>query len=107
MELSEQIGCEVMLENIAVVYEKGVLRPLHPLNLPERAQLQIHIVRPGEKTVSETDEAHWVLVRAGLLQPMSLAEAEVVSETDRLQAARAYGNVGPLSNWIIAERNDT
>ncbi|MCA9922415.1 MAG: antitoxin family protein [Anaerolineales bacterium] len=36
-----------MSENIAVIYEKGVLRPLQPLSLPERTHLEIRIVEYG------------------------------------------------------------
>lgn len=92
--------------NIAVVYEKGVLRPLRPLNLPERTQLQIRIVQSEEGMLSEADKAYRVLVQAGLLQPALPVEVEPVSEADRMQAARAYGEAGPLSDWIIAERDD-
>jgi len=96
----------MMSGNIAVVYEKGMLRPLRPLNLPERTQLQIRIVQPEEGGLSEADKAYRVLVQAGLLQPVLPMASEPVSESDRLQAARAYGDAGSLSDWIIAERND-
>lgn len=95
-----------MSGNIAVVYEKGVLRPLRPLNLPEQTQLQIRIVQSEERMLSEAEMAYRVLVQAGLLQPALPTEVEPVSEADRMQAARAYGEAGPLSDWIIAERDD-
>lgn len=96
----------MMSGNIAVVYEKGVLRPLRPLNLPEQTQLQIRIVQSEERMLSEAEMAYRVLVQAGLLQPALPTEVEPVSEADRMQAARAYGEAGPLSDWIIAERDD-
>jgi len=35
-----------MSETIAAVYERGVLRPLTPLVLPERTHVQIQIIAP-------------------------------------------------------------
>ncbi len=95
-----------MQGNIAVVYEKGVLRPLQPLNLPERTQLEIRIVEADEETITDTQKAYWVLVQAGLVRPFAPVGLEPISETERLRAADAYGHAGPLSDWIITERDD-
>lgn len=40
-----------MTQNIQVIYENGVLRPLQPLNLPENKILEIDV-----RDVSESDE---------------------------------------------------
>jgi len=95
-----------MSGNIAVVYEKGVLRPLRPLNLPERTRLEIRIVETDEGDMTDAEKAYQVLMQAGLVRPSASAELEPISEKARLQAADAYGQAGPLSDWIIAERDD-
>ncbi len=96
----------MMSGNIAVVYEKGMLRPLRPLNLPERTRLEIRIVASEENTMTDVERAYQALVQAGLMQPQTPMRIEPVSDAERLQAADAYGQVGPLSDWIIAERDD-
>lgn len=92
--------------NIAVIYEKGVLRPLSPLNLPERTQLEIRIVQTGEDAGTDAERAYWVLLQAGLIQPLSSTAIEMVSESERLCAADVYGQAGPLSDLVIAERDN-
>lgn len=96
----------MMSGNITVVYEKGTLRPLRPLNFPERTRLEIRIVEPEENTMTDVERAYQALVQAGLVQPQTPLRVEPVSDAERLQAADAYGQVGPLSDWIIAERDD-
>lgn len=91
--------------NIAVIYEKGVLRPLSPLDLPERTQLEIRIVQPGEDAGTDAERAYWVLLQAGLIQPLSSTSVEMVSESERLRAADMYGQSGTLSDFVIAERD--
>jgi predicted DNA-binding antitoxin AbrB/MazE fold protein len=95
----------MMPGNIAVVYEKGVLRPLRPLHLPERTQLEIYIVPPHKTTGTEAEKVYQLLVQAGLTRPHSPIEVDEVTETERRQAADAYGQAGPLSELIIAERD--
>jgi predicted DNA-binding antitoxin AbrB/MazE fold protein len=95
-----------MSGNIAVVYEKGVLRPLTPLNLPERTRLEIRIVRTTKDTETEAEQAYLVLVQAGLIRPSATIAMAPISDSERRRAADAYGRVGPLSDAIIAERNE-
>jgi predicted DNA-binding antitoxin AbrB/MazE fold protein len=95
-----------MSKNIAVIYEKGVLRPLRPLNIPEHTRLKIRIMEPGDDGMTEAEKAYQVLVQAGLIRPSSPSEVEPVSESERLQAADEYGQAGPLSDLIIAERDN-
>ena len=83
-----------MSGNIVVVYEKGVLRPLRPLNLPERTRLEIRIVETDEGEMTEAEKAYQVLVQAGLVRPSAPTELELISEKARLQAADAYGQAG-------------
>ncbi|MCA9979281.1 MAG: antitoxin family protein [Anaerolineales bacterium] len=97
-----------MNNSIAVIYEKGVLRPLQPLNLPEQARLEIQIMPPQEAQLTETEQAYRVLVEAGLIQsPLPLIHAtEPLTAEERSLAASAYGQAGALSTLIIAERDE-
>jgi predicted DNA-binding antitoxin AbrB/MazE fold protein len=46
-----------MNQNIQVIFENGVLRPLQPLDLPENKILEIDVRDVNE---SETDKAKWL-----------------------------------------------
>lgn len=96
-----------MSGNITVVYEKGILRPLRPLNLPERTRLEIRIVESGESSKTDVERAYQALLQAGLVQIQPSISVEPVSDAERLQAADAYGEAGPVFDWLIAERGDT
>lgn len=89
---------------ITVVYEKGVLRPLHPLYLPEQTQLEIHILTPDDSQLA----AYQVLVQAGLIKatPASSAAKNTLSEREREVASDDYARAGSLSELIIAERDE-
>jgi len=92
--------------NIAVVYEQGVLRPLHPLNLPEHTKLEICIVNAFDEETTEADKAYQVLLQAGLIQPAPLVQVDPILESELQRAADAFGQAGPLSDVIIAERDE-
>ena len=92
--------------NIAVIYEKGVLRPLRPLNLPEHTQLEIQIVNSVETTPEDAERAAQALLAAGLIQPLAGVDVEPVSENERRRVADAFGEAGPLSDVIIADRRE-
>ena len=68
--------------------------------------MRIQIVETGE-ALTEAEKAARILLRAGLIQPQDATEQEPISEAERGQAADAYGEAGPLSSWIVAERDDT
>jgi len=55
-----------MTETVLAVYEKGVLRPLEPLQLKEQQQVYIQIV-PKEAADDEGATAIRILVEAGLM----------------------------------------
>jgi len=95
-----------MRKNISVVYEKGVLRPLTPLNLPEKSRLEIRIVKQPEGKQTEAEMAYHVLLKAGLIRQSKPNSGTAVSNSERQKAAQAYGKIGPLSELIIAERDD-
>ena len=90
---------------IAVVYEKGVLRPLIPLNLPEHTKLEIRIVDPSHEEMSEAEKAYQVLYQTGLIQPNPTTEITPVAKSELQRVADAFGQVGPLSDVVIAERH--
>ena len=92
--------------SISVIYEKGVLRPWRPLDLPERTRLEIQIVSSAETMAEEAERAAQVLVAAGLIQPLVGEDIETVEESERRRAADAFGDAGPLSDVIIADRRD-
>jgi predicted DNA-binding antitoxin AbrB/MazE fold protein len=96
---------KTMTETITVIYEKGVLRPLEPLSLPERSRVEIQIVsRPP--AVQEKARVHQALLEAGVIRPRTLAEPiEPISETLLAEAASALAQAGSLSELIIEQRD--
>ena len=68
-----------MSETITAIYEKGMLRPLLPLSLPEHTQVQIQIITPAKDT--KRRRVHQALLDAGIIQPHPPAQAvPLVSE---------------------------
>ena len=99
-----------MAEIVTAVYEKGVLRPLRPLNLRERQTVRLQIVQeePAEDE-NESEAAIRMLVEAGLLTPPPRrSDVDPVSEQDRRELADRLGRAPgkPLSEIIIEERGE-
>lgn len=102
-----------MADTVAAVYEKGVLRPLEPLNLQERQRVRLQIVpeetEAPEKPADQIEQLIQRLVAAGLMHPHSDEGApppDPVSEADRRRLADLMGQAPgkPLSEIIIEER---
>jgi predicted DNA-binding antitoxin AbrB/MazE fold protein len=103
------------MEIVTAVYEKGVLRPLQPLDLEERQMVRIQVV-PEEAVEREApeDEVEALiqrLVAAGLMRPRpkrGTPPPDPVSEEERLRLAEIMGNAPgkPLSEIIIEERGE-
>ena len=94
-----------MSEIITAVYERGVLRPLKPLNLPEQAQVEIQIVASTSASKEEKQQVREALLEAGVIRRWpDLTPVEPVSETDLEAAARSLAAAGSLSELILAER---
>jgi predicted DNA-binding antitoxin AbrB/MazE fold protein len=96
-----------MAEIVTAVYEKGVLRPLQPLNLEERQTVRLQVL--PEKPDSEVEQVIQALVEAGLLTPPpGHSEVDPVSEEERRELARILGQAPgkPLSEIIIEERGE-
>lgn len=92
---------------ITVVYENGVLRPLTPLSLPEHSRIEIQIIEQVSVVTAEREQVRQALLAAGIIRPQTTTESvQPVSETALAAAAQALGQAGPLSDLIIAEREE-
>jgi len=95
-----------MNETITAVYERGVLRPLAPLLLPEHTQVKIRIVEQVPSLREERQRVRQALLAASIIRPHSPIEpVPPVSEAQLAAAANALAAAGPLSELIIAERD--
>ena len=103
-----------MMEIVTAVYEKGMLRPLQPLNLRERQRVRIRVV-PEDSDVSEepvdnTDALIQRLVAKGLMRPRPRGPIppDPVSAEERKALADRLGRAPgkPLSEIIIEERGE-
>jgi predicted DNA-binding antitoxin AbrB/MazE fold protein len=92
---------------VTAIYERGVLRLLQPLTLPEQARVRIQVL--GAEHGEEMDEigrAEAVLVAAGLIKPLyPPLDLPQISEKRLAEVADRYAVGGPLSEVIIAERD--
>ncbi len=95
---------------VTAVYEHGVLRPLTPLHLPERSQVEIVV-----RTIHGTPDAHArreqvraALDAAGILAPVTPTEMSPLSESERAALAEQLAVPGamPLSQIIIEDREE-
>ena len=96
-----------MAEIVTAVYEKGVLRPLQPLNLEERQTVRLQVL--PEEPDNEIEKVIQALVEAGLLTPPpGHSEVDPVSEEERRELACILGQAPgkPLSEIIIEERGE-
>jgi predicted DNA-binding antitoxin AbrB/MazE fold protein len=103
------------MEIVTAVYEKGVLRPLQPLDLEERQMVRIQVVSEEaverEAPEDEVEALIQRLVAAGLMRPRPKSGTpppDPVSEEERLRLAEIMGNAPgkPLSEIIIEERGE-
>lgn len=99
--------CE-MAQVITAVYEKGILRPLDPLNLREHQAVRIQVI--AEEPQNAGEEAIRILVKAGLMRRPERGDPppNPVSEKDRLALAERIGSLPgkSLSKIVIEERGD-
>ena len=96
-----------MSEVITAVYEKGVLRPLQPLDLREQQTVYLQLL-PTEPA-DEAEEVIQLLVAAGLLTPPAgQSEVGPVSEEERRELAEILGKAPgkPLSEIVIEDRGE-
>ena len=103
-----------MMEIVTAVYEKGMLRPLQPLNLRERQRVRIRVVPEdsdvSEEPVDDTDALIQRLVAKGLMRPRPRGPIppDPVSAEERKALADRLGRAPgkPLSEIIIEERGE-
>ncbi|MBN1954687.1 MAG: antitoxin family protein [Anaerolineae bacterium] len=96
-----------MAEQVRAIYEKGVLRPLRPLNLREHQMVDIQIMAEAEK--EDAAELVRLLAAAGLITPPPGHSAEApISEEERRALADRLGRIPgkPLSEMIIEDRGN-
>jgi predicted DNA-binding antitoxin AbrB/MazE fold protein len=95
-----------MSTQATAIYERGVLRLLTPVSLPESTLVRIEILAE-EEPEDDLRRAEAVLVAAGLVaRPCPQPGLKVISRARRSELARLYAAGGPLSESIIAERDD-
>ena len=102
------------MEIVTAVYEKGMLRPLQPLNLRERQRVRIRVVPEdsdvSEEPVDDTDALIQRLVAKGLMRPRPRGPIppDPVSAEERKALADRLGRAPgkPLSEIIIEERGE-
>ena len=97
-----------MSETVLAVYEKGVLRPLEPLQLKEQQQVYIQVV-PKEVADDEGAAAIRVLVEAGLMRAPDRQvppPPDPVTEQERRALAESLTQAPgkALSEIVIEER---
>ena len=98
------------MEIVTAVYDKGMLRPLQPLNLRDRQRVRIQVL-PDDLAEAENEHeaAICVLVAEGLLTPPpGRSDVPPISEQERLELADRLGRAPgkPLSEIIIEDRGE-
>ena len=94
-----------MVAVATAIYEKGTLRLLTPVILPERARVRVQI-EEEDKAEDDVQRALAVLEASGLVKPqMQPQGTEIISTARRAELAQLYAAAGPLSEMVIAERD--
>ena len=84
-----------MQQNVRVIYENGILRPLIPLNLPERVEIEVQISLPKADPFFE--------LLGAFQSDKPLIDGIAVSEDPDLYLAAAEMEKGELQHaWEIA-----
>ena len=93
-----------MVSTATAIYEKGTLRLLTPVNLPELARVRVQI-QEVDKTGDDVQRAIAVLEASGLVKRLEQRKSRpAVSQARRTELAQIYAAAGPLSEVVIAER---
>ena len=96
-------------QTIRAIYEDGVLRPLTPLEIPDRTEVQIRVEAAPERTDAQTHRRHVdaALVAGGLLLPRlnSAPSHSPLTNAARDALARHIPSGRPLSEIILEERD--
>jgi predicted DNA-binding antitoxin AbrB/MazE fold protein len=104
-----------MIETVTAVYEKGMLRPLQPLNLRERQTVRIQIMpdepaRP-EEPADEVEQIIQSLVASGLMYPRPKRDTippDPLSAKERQALADRLGSAPgkSASEMVIEDRGE-
>jgi predicted DNA-binding antitoxin AbrB/MazE fold protein len=96
------------METVTAIYENGVLRPLHPLNLREHQTVRLQVL--SEQLEEDASKAALQsLIAAGIITPpKGSSDIEPMSEEERLELANRLGRAPGklLSEIIIEDRGD-
>lgn len=107
------------MEIVTAVYEKGVLRPLQPLNLRERQRVRIQVLpeepvvreEPDNQVENEVDKIIQSLVASGLMRPRpkrDVTPPDPLSAEERKALADRLGRVPgkSASEMVIEDRGE-
>lgn len=91
---------------VTAIYEEGVLRPLTPVRLPEKAQVWVYILEDAESWLAQSVDR--VLLAAGLTKPRldSPASTQLISDARRSELAHRYAADKLLSDLVIEDRQE-
>lgn len=92
---------------VLAIYEKGVLRLLTPLSLPEQTQVQVYVQPQSTlpEAIAHRRQVHEILLAAGLSLPSSLPPtSSSLSAERRAELAQLFATGRPLSELILEER---
>ncbi len=111
IELRKFGKLKIMNQNIEVIYENGILRPLAPLNYPEKSVLRVDVrdvqetENKSENSAGSNDQARDVLRKAGLLsEPKFNLPKTKISDKRRKELAEIFSAEKPLGDYIDEDR---
>lgn len=94
-----------MSQNIQLIYQNGVFRPLQPLNLPENKIYDADL-RETEGNEAETigEKADRILREAGLTSSIKFPNAKKLSDAERRRIGKLFAGEKPLGDYIDEDR---
>ena len=100
-----------MSQHFQVIYENGLLRPLSPLDYPEKSVLEVDVrdVKENGKTSESSnasrEQVREVLRKAGLLsEPKFNLPKTKISDERRRELAEIFSAEKPLGDYIDEDR---
>lgn len=100
-----------MSQTITAIYEDGILRPLTPLELPDRTEVRLTVEAAPDLLDADVHiqrrQVDTALIAAGLMAPRAPADPALHPLTDEERAAlsRRIPAGRPLSEIILEERD--
>ena len=94
-----------MSQNIEVIYENGILRPLQPLNLPEKKIFKVNLTdEASSDEETHRDKVSRVLREAGLTNQMKFPNAKRLSDEERKRLGKLFSGEKSLGEYIDEDR---